>query len=340
LLPKSKKSLEFKITSPPTPHLKERGVKFAPLHLSGCKKTQTLSIVCIFLFFLIPAFLFSQIKLKTYTTATDTFYWKKYEQVRKPKKLNLKPYMISGTGTIVDLFLSKNLQDFPQFTNDSISRYTIKDLKKCLYPVDLNGDGQVDMIFTGFSGGESDVTRIYLNLGNSFKLMFEDYQFIVSLTITNGKLTRLKTADPGCCDAYLYFERDYEVRQETGSLNFIRGKQTVEYSRTERPVNLLKTPVPWQSLHDTILIRASAAILDEPFNPHLETLGNIIAGYKQKIRGTILAVQKGRDGMEWFYIEIIPDVKPAKSIFYEIEKYPTFIRGWVESFDVKANLTK
>jgi len=321
--------LHYKITSPTclpegghTPLLKEKGIAF------------------IFLFLFLPAFLFSQIKLKTYTTATDTFFWKKYEQVRKPKKLNLRPYTVSGAGTVVDQFLSKNLQNFPQFTNDSISRFTIKELKKRLFPVDLNDDGLVDIIFTGFSGGESDVTRIFLNLGSSFKLVFEDYQYITSLTIKNGRLTRLKTADPGCCDAYLYFEREYEVRQDYGSLDFIKGKQTAEYSHAERAVALLKAPVPWESCHDTILIRASAAILDEPYNHQLETFGNIIAGYKQKIRGTILAVQKGNNGEEWVYVDIVPDTKPAKSIFYEIEKYPTFIRGWVESFDVKVNLTK
>lgn len=322
LSPKLKRSLHYNITSPLTPLLKERGIVF------------------IFLILLLPVFLFSQIKLKTYTTATDTFYWKKYEQVRKPKKLNLRPYTASGAGSVVDLFLSKNLQNFPQYTNDSISHYTIKDLKKCLFPVDLNGDGLVDMIFTGFSGGESDLTRIFLNLDSSFKLVFEDYQYITSLTIKDRRLTRLKTADPGCCDAYLYFEREYKVSQDFGSLDFIKGKQTAEYFHAERPITMLKEPVPWESRHDTILIRASAAILDEPYNPQFETFGNIIAGYKQKIRGTILAVQKGNNGEEWVYIEIIPDIKPAKSIFYEIEKYPTFIRGWVESFEVKTNLAE
>jgi len=315
--------LHYKInTSPLILLLKERG------------------IACIFLFFLLPGMLFSQIKLKTYTTATDTFYWKKYEQVLKPKKLNLKSFTISGAHTAIESFISKNIEDFPQFSNDSLPGYSIKDLKKCLFPVDLNGDGLTDMIFSGFSGGESDVTRIFLNLGNSYKLVFEDYQYITSLTFKNGMLGRLKTADPGCCNDYLYFERDYGVQPEPGSLNFIRGKQTSEFSHTERPSVLLKTPVIWESRHDTILIRASAAILDAPYNPYLETLGNIIAGYKQKIRGIILAVRRGRDGREWVYTEIIPDVKPAKSIFYNIDKYPTFIRGWIESSEVKADLTE
>jgi len=307
--------------------------------MNQIRKSRFIRNGLLYLFFLLPSVLFSQIKIKTYTTATDTFYWKKYEQVKKPKKLNLKPYTLSSANSVIGSFLSGNLQEFPQFADDSIYHRTIKELKKCLYPVDLNGDKLIDIIFTGFSGGESDITRIFLNLGSSFKLVFEDYQYIVSLNFSDKKLIRIKTADVGCCDAYLYFGREYEVRHESGFLDFIKGKQVAEYDRTQRPSDLLQTPIPWESRENSILIRASAALLNEPFNPHLESYGNIIAGYKQKIKGNILAVQKGNNGEEFFYVEIIPDIKPAKSIFYDIEKYPTFIRGWVDSYDVKTNPT-
>lgn len=291
----------------------------------------------ILLFFLLPSVSFTQITIKRYTTATDTFYWKKYEQVREPKKVNLKHYTVSGANSLIELFLASNLHEFQQFTNDSTKRHTLKELKRCLYAVDLNNDKLADIIFTGFSGGESDITRIFINQGSSFKLVFEDYQYIVSMNFTDNMLTRIKTADVGCCDAYLYFIREFTIRHTSGDLEFIKGKQTAEYSHNQRPAGLLKTPVSWESRENSILIRASAALLNDPFNPDLNTYGNIVAGFKQKIRGTILAVQKGSNGEEFFYVEIFPGFKPEKSIFYDIEKYPTFIRGWVDSFDVKTN---
>ncbi|MEI6455251.1 MAG: hypothetical protein WCO93_03095 [bacterium] len=306
------------------------------INKAGCPLRGSL----LFILLVLPALLFSQIKIKTYTSATDTFYWKKYEQVRKPKKMSLKPFVVANPSGIIESFIAGNLADFPQFTNDSVKRYTVRDLRKSLYPVDINGDGRSDMIFCGFSGGEADLTRIFLNQGSSFKLVFEDYQYIVSLSFKGGKLARIRTADPGCCDAYLYFQREYEVRYTDGFPDFVKGRQTVDFSHAERPLDLIDKPFKITSRYDVILIRASAAIQDEPYNPYMETRGNIIGGYKQKIRATVLAVKQNRVGDEWFYVEIVPDIKPAKSIFYDIEKYPTFIRAWVDAEEVMIDPVK
>jgi len=294
-----------------------------------------ISIMLIYL--MIPPLLYSQIKIKTYTTATDTFYWKHYESVDKPKKASLRKFVSGNSNQVIQAFIAGNLELFPQFTNDSVSRFGLKDLKKSLYPVDINGDGLPDMIFSGFSGGESDITRIFLNRGDTFELVFEDYQYITSLTLKEGKLMRMVIADPGCCDAYLYFRREFSVVQDRNALIFVKGKQTVEYNRTQRPMELLSTPFRWTSLYDTLLIRASAALIDDPYNPYMETAGNIIAGYTQKVRGEAIARQRDTFGREWLFVEIIPEIRPAKSIFYEIEKYPTFIRGWVNRSEIKIS---
>jgi len=291
----------------------------------------------IFLFlvaFLVAFQVAGQIKFKTYTSATDTFYWKRYEHFAKPGKVNLSRYTAGKGSRIIDRFLKKNLSLFPQFTNDSARQNTVKNLRKSLYPMDLNGDRQPDMIFSGFSGGESAITQIFLNRNDSFELVFEDYQYITTLNMVNGALHSMAIADPGCCDAYLCFMRDYTVRKEGNSLSFVKGKQIAWYHFTERPKDILKTPVAWSAVYDSMLIRASAALLNEPYNPYLETYGNIIAGYTQKIRGVALARQTDANGLEWYYVEIIPECRPRKSIFYEIGKYPTFIRGWVEGNEI------
>ena len=269
---------------------------------------------------LIAVHVCGQIKLKTYTSATDTFYWKRYEHIAKPVKVNLSKFTVGKPSRSINSFLEKNLAFFPQFANDSAPQHTIKDLRHALYPVDLNGDQQPDMIFSGFSGGESAITKIFMNRIDTFELVFEDYQYITAMDMVNGVLHSMTIADPGCCDAYLYFEREYTVRKEGNSLSFIKGKQVAWYHYTERPRESFKTPLPWSAVYDTMLIRASASLLDDPFNPHLDTYGNIIAGYIQKIRGTALARQTDSRGMEWYFIEIIPENRPRKSIFYEMEK--------------------
>jgi len=271
-----------------------------------------------------------QITIKQYTSATDTFYWKRYEHVKKPAKLNLSKFTVPKSGKTMDRFLTLNLEKFPQFASDSTKPFRLADLRKCLFPIDLNGDKLADLVFSGFSGGESGKTQIFLNRGDSFELVFEDYQYLAAMILQKGMLTGLQMADAGCCDAYLYFTRDYTVRQSGVVMDFIKGKQTAIYHFTERPFEMLSPAIPWKAVYDTTLIRASAANLDDPYNPHLETWGNTIAGYTRNIHGLVLARKKDIKGILWYFVEIIPEIKPEKSIFYEIDKFPTFILGWVE----------
>lgn len=277
----------------------------------------------------------AQIDIKRYTTATDTFYWKRYQHVPGPQKINLKTFTVSGAKKVIEQFLEKNLSQFPQFTNDSTPRHGIKELRKCLFPIDINGDQKTDMIFSGYSGGEADVTRIYINRGDHFDFDFEDYQYISRFTMTKGKLTSMQVGDPGCGDAYLYFTRDYSVNQDSSAPVFIKGKQTVIYRYTEEPVQYFPEPKAFRAVGDTLMARASAARLNEPFNPHLDTFGNIVAKYRSKAKGLALAVKKDEKGNNWYFVEIFPDTSPSASILYGTEKIPTFLRGWVSGMGIE-----
>lgn len=270
-----------------------------------------------------------QIPIKTYTSATDTFYWKRYIHIAAPSKLSLNRIAMSGQRKTIDRFLSENPDQFPQFTNDSISRYTVKDLRKNLYTCDINDDNLPDIIFSGFSGGESDITRIWLNRGGSFELIFEDYQYISKFVRVKGMLTELQTGDVGCCDNYLYFTRDYRFTMEDGRPVFVKGKQTVACKYTEEPARVFENPKFFIAAADTIMLRASAAVLNEPFNPYLETFGNIVAKYRSKVRGNVLAAKTDTKGKLWYFVEIFPDTQPSASILYQTETMPTFVRGWV-----------
>ncbi|MEI7500437.1 MAG: hypothetical protein WCK84_08290 [Bacteroidota bacterium] len=296
-----------------------------------CKESE-MKFNCILVFLTVILLSFeveAQINIKTYTSATDTFYWKRYTHIPKPAKINLKQFTVSRSGKIIESFLLKHLDQFPQFTDDSVPRFSPKDLKKCLYPLDINGDNLPDMIFSGYSGGESDIVKIYLNRTDSFELVFEDYQYITKFTCGHGLLTEMQTGDAGCCDNYLYFTRDYSVKLENGKPLFVKGKQQVVYKYTEEPDICYPRGIPFAMKSDTMLVRASAAQLNEPFNPHLETFGNIIAKYRTRAKGIALAYKSYGKGNDWYFVEIFPDAAPSASILYDVEKMPTFIRGWV-----------
>ncbi|MEI6684140.1 MAG: VCBS repeat-containing protein [Bacteroidota bacterium] len=280
----------------------------------------------------------AQIKLQSYTSATDTFYWKRYTHIPRPQKLNLRPYVVVNPGKVVDTFLARNPDQFPQFTGDSLPKYSPGKLKKCLYPVDINGDNRPDIIFSGYGGGETPLVRIYLNRGDSFELVFEDYQYITRLKKKEGKLTDLSTGDVGSGDNYLYFTRDYKVNQEHNVPEFIKVKQHVAYRYTEEPVRYYSVPVPFIAKADTMLLRASAARLNEPFFPKPETFGNIVAKYRSKAKGMVLAIKSYGKGNDWYFVEVYPGTMPTASILYDLDRLPSFIRGWVSGQSILLDL--
>ena len=292
--------------------------------------------------FILPVFLllfsvtaYAQIDIQRYTTATDTFYWKRYIHIPKPPRVNLKRFSVSQPAKKIDAFLAREIGQFPQFTNDSTPRFSVRELKKSLYPIDINGDDLPDMIFSGFSGGESEMVQIWLNCRDSFELVFEDYQYISKFSKTGDHLVELQTGDAGCCGNYLYFTRNYQVGQENGKPIFIKGKQVVAYQYTEEPSTYYPQPIPFVAKADTMLLRASAVQQNEPFNPNLDTFGNIVAKYRTKARGLVLAFKSYGKGNDWFFVEISPSAAPSASILYDLDKMPTFIRGWVSSQSIQ-----
>jgi hypothetical protein len=295
---------------------------------SDVKQIQT---VFLFLLLILSFPGFAQIDIKRYTTATDTFYWKRYMHVPQPPRVKLKRFSASGSAKKIDAFLAKYLFEFPQFTSDPEEKLSEKDLKKFLFPVDINNDKLADMIFSGPDGGGSEIVRIWLNRRESFELVFEDYQYISKFIKTRDKLSAMQTGDIGSGKNYLYFTRDYQVDFEQDQPVFIKGKQIVTYKYTEEPLKYYPEPIPFVSKADTLLVRASSAQLNEPFIPYLDTFGNIVAKYRTKSRGLALAFKSNGKGNDWFFVEFSPFASPSASILYDIDSMPVFIRGWVSS---------
>ncbi len=284
---------------------------------------------------LLPFIMSAQITLQTYTSATDTFYWKHYIHIPKPARINLQRFTAAGSGKVINRFVTQHADQFPQFFSDSLVSDGIRELKKGLYAIEISGDKLTDIVYSGFSGGPSDIVRIFVNRGDSFELVFEDYQYLSAFMKQNGQLIYLQTGDIGSGDDYLYFTRDYRVRTEAGNLIFVKGKQTVAYKYTEEPAARFSRPASFESVADTMMVRASAARLNEPFIPRLDTFGNIVARYRTKTRGDVLAMKTTGKGNTWYYVEIYPASKPSASILYQNDQVPLFLRGWVSGLSIR-----
>lgn len=273
---------------------------------------------------------------KSIAAVSDSDYWNLYQRIDKPQQLNLKKFCSRDKNGSIDLFIKCCTSHFPQFAVDSLGSYDIKALRKCLYLSDLDGDGQPDIIFSGPGEGSSMLTQIYINRKDSFELVFEDYQYITSMVIRNGHLSELTLCDPGVEDSWLYFSRYYRVELQNGQLVFIHGKQTAEFRYAEKPELFNFEGNQVISAVDSLIIRASASVIDKPLIRKFGMNGNQIASYVMKFRMIIVGRNDLKSKDPWCYIEIIPDLKPARSLFYDTGDYPTFIRGWVKLKDIKT----
>lgn len=292
----------------------------------------------LFMFFvIIGCQLAAQIKIKTYTTATDTFYWKKYEHVLPPAKASLKKFIVQNGDQTIRTFLAHPPSKFGEILSDSLRMHAKEPIRKYLFPVDLNNDLLPDIIFNGSGRNETGMVQIYLNRNDSFELVFEDFRYVTSLKKGQAGFSEIVTGDAGSREDYLYFERRYKLQSERHSLLFVRELQSVVYKYTQRPGKYFARSVPFNSLNDTILVRASASLIDAPYNPKLKSYGNIIGGYTGFISGNILASEKDVTGKTWYYAEIFPSEMPHKSIFYGIDNFPTLIIGWLDSEEVSAH---
>ncbi|HNY03486.1 MAG TPA: hypothetical protein PKG48_12890 [Bacteroidales bacterium] len=302
------------------------------------------SRLIILLLLLCPAIVaWAQIPIRHYTAATDTFYWKRYAHIPAPPRFNLNRVVVKPKSEKVNAFLASNPEILPGILSDSLTdsltgpagKPDLSRLKGYLYPVEINGDSLTDMIYSGPAGTSPGLVRIWINLGGAYELAFEDYQYVSEFTREGGRLKSLVTGDVGGESGYLYFTREYRVENEGREVRFIRGKQVVRYRYTEDPPLRKFTPAPFQAAADTLVVRASAMVRNEPFDPKLETFGNIIARYREQVRGTLLAWKQEKNGRPWYFVEINPSVRPSASILYGTEKIPAFLRGWVPGESIR-----
>lgn len=293
-----------------------------------------------FLLLLAPAGIRAQIELKQYTSATDTFYWKRYTHVKKPPEVSLGRFCVSGRNKAVRNFLANPPEEYRFPGGDTLSPARYAGMARFLFPVEVSGDRLPDMIFSGpaDSSGRT-IVRIWLNTGLGYRQVFEDYRYISGWSFAkNKRLLSLETGEEGPEENPVLYTRSYRVEYAENEPQFIREKQTLVYRYTEEPGVVLGSPAPFRSVSDSLLLRASGARLNEPFIPQLGTFGNIVARYRERTTGRVLGHRSLIQGApEWYYVEIWPSARPSASIFEDTRQMPSFIRGWVSAKAIRMD---
>jgi hypothetical protein len=213
---------------------------------------------------------------------------------------------------------------------------------KSFHFVHLNNDKLPDVIYNGWTGGETDAIFIYYNHGNGMEEVFYDYSRIIDWKFENGHLSSLAIYRPGCCDALLDTERHYRV---DSILNFELVRQREIIAGMNR-VNqgyvaadeFFKQPVHFKTINDDYALRYTPEIMDK--SPKVYdgfTKGNIIALFPKGASGIAWARKTDATGREWWLVEMEPQKLLSFNLFYDEEDKPTWYYGWMSSRFLEKN---
>ena len=245
---------------------------------------------------------------------TEGFDWSGYEVIQKEKKLDL---------------MEELRFDFEYLAvNDNWKEENIE----AFHFIDIDTDNDLDCIFEGWSGGEPNCVRIYLNVDTTFVKVFDEFQKVTDLEISEKGLGSLSIEDPGCCGSYMIFNMDYRVGTSRDTMRFTLLNRTARTEDTELPNKQIEKPKRFVVENDVYYLRAT---------PKIDTVDlwygvdrgkdNIIAEFNRGVKGTAIGESIDETGRVWWYVEMDTDVKPAKSHFYDLEEVPTKMTGWMSS---------
>lgn len=198
--------------------------------------------------------------------------------------------------------------------------------------IDLDNDTDLDLVFTGWSGGEPVCVRIYGNTDGKYQKVFEAYQEIINAEFTDKKLSRVLIHDPGCCAAYIEFDEDYSFEVKKDDFKYRMTNRTALLYPTEEPKDKFERPINFEVLNDKYYLRLTPKIdtIDQVFAEDMQE-DNVIAEFKRGARGQAYAEKQDSTGRVWWFVEIDPKHKPTKSFFYDINEKPTKLKGWMSS---------
>ncbi len=259
-------------------------------------------------------------------TQKDTVDWGKIEKKVSTKERRIFASRIKG-----------QFKFFFEQAGYGLGGYSIADFENKLHFIDLNGDGKLDIIYCGYSGGESYYTRMFLNVNGKYVKIFEEAQYLESLDFDKlGKLKSLVMLDFGCCAEYIEYETTYLIN---AGYKFVIQLRRAKASFTVPPQRMLAHPFKIIVVNDNSKLRSAPAIDDlSTVIYDAEGLGNVIAKYSRNSTGLVWAEESDSTGRTWWLVEMEPVKKLSYSLVYFGDKIPKSIVGWMSSRCLKKKL--
>jgi len=217
--------------------------------------------------------------------------------------------------------------------------------------IDFNGDGLDDIIFHGYTCREAKEIIIFINTGDSFVNIFDDYQEIYKMEFQNGKVRKLYIQHDGCCCDHVGTNKIYNVdhTSELPKINLISKIQYINdifhplfYNEDTAvyPSKYFDKPIKFKVLKDNTIIRFSPIIDDTTEFGYCGNYqnGNSLGKIKLGSIGYALAEQVDATGQIWWYVAFSPNVKIHETIYHDYKAYynkDSYKLGWISSRFVK-----
>lgn len=246
----------------------------------------------------------------------DRFDLAKYENIKLSEKYSL---------------MERVKRMYPQYSeqDDWPRKY-----KEYFHFIDLDSDGDRDLIFDGWSGGETMMVQISLQLATSFKIQFTDHIDLIDITFNNGTISELTIHDQGCCAAIVEHDITYQCATEKDSIHYWIVEHNEYHFETQTPKQYFEEPILFEVNNTPHMLRITPSIDTSGYYYPDNSKGNIFQTYSKGDKGFAFAEKRDENDQIWWYVIMVSKQKATGKV-KDRDAYVPQYKGWMNSTYLK-----
>jgi hypothetical protein len=228
---------------------------------------------------------------------------------------------------ITERIIRENLDLFdflPDLNGKSINMYLDN-----FHIIDIDKDNDLDIIYSGWSGGESRCIRFYLNKNGKYSssafirgdptvIRDESNDFIMDVNL------------PGCCGDFEI--RDFLIKtfvyKDSLSIKFL--EERIHHESTKPPSTLFEKPINFKVTRDHCSLRVTPENSTSHYYFPSDEATNIYIIYRYGNEGIALGQKTDKTGRIWWYVEMDATLEQTGSDYKETGILPKYL-GWMNS---------
>lgn len=197
--------------------------------------------------------------------------------------------------------------------------------------IELNNDGQPDLIYFGPSGSEGKMVSIFLSNKNKYKPPINFYQYLAEMNIIDGQLKSLRIIDPGCCAEYIQKEYQYTFNKDMQPI--ITHTRCRIFDQIDETYTILEEPIHFVIESEYNRLRGKPTIDDSSqFVYDNRDSGNTIAIFGKGHKGKAWVIDRSDPERDWWYVEMEPTNDQLQmDLFSHLEDKKIHRLGWMSN---------